>query len=152
AKYSGAKHAVAVNSCTGALHVSLAALNLGPEDEVITTPITWCATANVIVHTGAKPVFADVDPVTLCLDPRSIAKQPTEPTNAIVRGAYGRQPADLNGIAAVAPATPVIEDAAHAAETVSKGRKTGSISTTTYFSFCPTKNMPTAEGGMITTN
>jgi dTDP-4-amino-4,6-dideoxygalactose transaminase len=152
AKYAGAKHAVAVNSCTAALHVSLAALNLGPEDEVITTPITWCATANVIVHTGAKPVFADVDPVTLCLDPKSIAKKLTKRTKAIVPVDYAGQPADLDAIAAVAPGIPVVEDAAHATETVYKGRKVGSISTTTCFSFYATKNMTTAEGGMITTN
>jgi dTDP-4-amino-4,6-dideoxygalactose transaminase len=152
AKYAGAKHAVAMNSCTAALHVSLAALGIGPGDEVITTPLTWCSTANVIVHTGATPVFADVLPDTLCIDPASIAKRLTKKTKAIIPVDYAGQPADLDGIAAAAPGVSVIEDAAHAIETVYKGRKVGSTSTTTCFSFYATKNLTTAEGGMLTTN
>lgn len=152
AAYAGAKHAVAMNSCTAALHVSLAALGVGPGDEVIVPPITWCSTANVVVHVGARPVFADVLRETFLIDPESVRKRITPRTKAIVPVHYVGQPADVDAIAAVAGSIPIVEDAAHAIETVSKGRKVGSISRTTCFSFYATKNVTTGEGGMLTTD
>jgi dTDP-4-amino-4,6-dideoxygalactose transaminase len=149
AKYAGAKHAVAMNSCTAALHVSLAALGVGPGDEVIVPPITWCSTANVVVHTGATPIFADVLPDTFLIDPASVKARITKKTKAIVPVHYVGQPADID---ALQLGIPVIEDAAHAVETVYRGKKVGSISRTTCFSFYATKNITTGEGGMLTTD
>ncbi len=149
AKYAGAKHAVAMNSCTAALHVSLAALGVGPGDEVIVPPITWCSTANVVVHTGATPVFADVLPDTFLIDPASVRARITKKTKAIVPVHYVGQPADID---ALQFGIPLVEDAAHAVETVYRGKKVGSISRTTCFSFYATKNITTGEGGMLTTD
>ncbi len=150
ARYAGAKHAVAMNSCTAALHVSLVALGVGPGDEVIVPPITWCSTANVVVHTGATPVFADVLPDTFLIDPASVKSRVTRKTKAIVPVHYVGQPADVDALRI--DEIPVVEDAAHAVETVSRGRKVGSISKTTCFSFYATKNITTGEGGMLTTD
>lgn len=150
AKYAGAKHAIAMNSCTAALHVSLVALGVGPGDEVIVPPLTWCSTANVVVHTGATPVFADVLRDTFLIDPASVRARITRKTKAIIPVHYVGQPADVDALRF--DGIPVIEDAAHAIETVSKGRKVGSISRTTCFSFYATKNITTGEGGMLTTD
>jgi dTDP-4-amino-4,6-dideoxygalactose transaminase len=154
AEYVGAKHAIGLTSCTAALHLSLEALGLGPGDEVITTPITWAATANVIVHTGATPVFADVDPDTLCIDHASVAARITERTKALIPVDYAGQPCDLDALQAIAEprGIAIVEDAAHAIETVYRKRKVGSLATTTCFSFYATKNLTTGEGGMVTTN
>jgi dTDP-4-amino-4,6-dideoxygalactose transaminase len=152
AAYAGAKHAVAMNSCTAALHVSIAALGIGPGDEVIVPAITWCSTANVVVHTGATPIFADVLGESLLMDPASVRARITPRTKAIVPVHYIGQAADIDAIAAVAGKIPLVEDAAHAVETVYKKRKVGSISRTTCFSFYATKNMTTGEGGMLTTD
>jgi dTDP-4-amino-4,6-dideoxygalactose transaminase len=154
ASYVGAAHAVAVNSCTAALHLSLLAAGVGPGDEVITTPLTFCATANTIVHTGATPVFADIDPVALTIDPNAIERAIGARTRAIMPVHYGGRPADMDPIAGLAShhGLTVIEDAAHCVEGVYRGRKIGSLSRFTAFSFYATKNLTTGEGGMLTTD
>ncbi|WP_194818333.1 bifunctional SDR family oxidoreductase/aminotransferase class I/II-fold pyridoxal phosphate-dependent enzyme [Nocardia sp. XZ_19_385] len=154
ADYLGAGHAIATNSCTGALHVGLAAAGIGPGDEVITSPITWPATANVIVHLGATPVFADVEPDTGNIDPAAVAAAMTSRTKAIVPVHLAGQPCDMDAITALAEAhgVLVLEDAAHAIGAEYHGRKIGRLSTMTAFSFYPTKNMTTIEGGLLVTD
>jgi dTDP-4-amino-4,6-dideoxygalactose transaminase len=151
--YVGAPHAVAVNSCTAALHLALIAAETTPAHEVVTTPLTFCATANVIVHVGARPVFADVDPRTWNLDPEAVAGVLSPRTKAIIPVHYAGRPADMRAFEALAkPAGIVlIEDAAHCIEGVAAGRKVGGISEFTCFSFYATKNITTGEGGMLTT-
>jgi len=148
--YLEAKHVLAVSSCTAALHLSLVALGVGPGDEVITTSITWPATANVIVHCGATPVFADVRDDTLNIDPERVGELITERTKAIVPVDLYGQPADLDELAAFG--LPIVEDAAHAAESRYRGRKVGSIADLTCFSLYATKNIAAGEGGLIATN
>jgi dTDP-4-amino-4,6-dideoxygalactose transaminase len=148
--YLDAKHVLAVSSCTAALHLSLVALGVEPGDEVITTSITWPATANVIVHCGATPVFADVRDDTLNIDAAHAAELVTERTKAIVPVDLYGQPADLDELAALG--LPVVEDAAHAAESRYRGRKIGSIADLTCFSLYATKNIAAGEGGLIATN
>ena len=148
--YLEAKHVLAVSSCTAALHLSLVALGVGPGDEVITTSITWPATANVIVHCGATPVFADVRDDTLNIDPEHVRELITEKTKAIVPVDLYGQPADLDELAGLG--LPIVEDAAHAAESRYRGRKIGSISDLTCFSLYATKNIAAGEGGLIATN
>jgi len=155
AQYTGAKYAVGLNSCTAALHLSLVALGVGPGDEVITTPITFAATVNVIEHVGAKPVFADVLPDDLNIDPAQIAKKITSKTKAVIPVHFLGAPCDMDKIFAPAKKRKlaVIEDAAHAIETEYKGRKVGSLgSSATCFSFYANKNITTGEGGMLTTD
>jgi dTDP-4-amino-4,6-dideoxygalactose transaminase len=148
--YLEAKHVLAVSSCTAALHLSLVALGVGPGDEVITTSLTWPATANVIVHCGATPVFADVLDDTLNIDPEQVAALVNERSKAIVPVDLYGQPADLDALAAIG--LPIVEDAAHAAESRYRGRKIGSIADMTCFSLYATKNIAAGEGGLITTN
>jgi dTDP-4-amino-4,6-dideoxygalactose transaminase len=148
--YLEAKHVLAVSSGTAALHLSLVALGVGPGDEVITTSVTWPATANVIVHAGATPVFADVRPDTLNIDPQRVAELVNEKTKAIVPVDLYGQPADLDELAALG--LPLVEDAAHAAESRYRGRKVGSIADLTCFSLYATKNIAAGEGGLISTN
>jgi dTDP-4-amino-4,6-dideoxygalactose transaminase len=150
AEYVEAKHALAVTSGTAALHLALVALGVGPGDEVITTPITWPATANVIVHTGAKAVFADVRESDLNIDPDAVAALVTPRTKAILPVHLAGQPADLDPLWALG--LPVIEDAAHAVESVYRGRKVGGLSAATCFSLYATKNVAAGEGGIIATN
>ena len=150
AEYVGARHAVAVASGTAALHLSLLALGVGPGDEVITSPITWPATANVIVHAGATPVFADVRATDLNIDPARVAELAGERTKAIVPVHLAGQPCDLEPLLGLG--VPVVEDAAHAAEAVYRGRKVGAISDATCFSLYATKNIAAGEGGVVTTN
>jgi len=150
AEYLGARHVLAVSSGTAAMHLSLLALRVGPGDEVITTPITWPATANVIVHTGATPVFADVRPHDLNIDPEEVARLVTERTKAILPVHLAGQPADLDPLLALG--LPVVEDAAHAVESVYRGRKVGSISAATCFSLYATKNVAAGEGGLVATD
>ena len=154
--YTGAKHAVAVSSCTAALHLSLAALGIGPGDEVITSPITFPATANVIIHLGAKPVFADINPRTLNIDPFEIQRRITPRTKAIMPVHMAGQPAEMDAIIEVARqhGLKVIEDAAHAIGAEYLGQRIGNLSGSdaACFSFYPIKNMTTAEGGAILTN
>jgi len=153
-EYIGCRHAVAVNSCTGALHLTLAALGIGPGDEVITTPITWPATANVIVHLGAKPVFVDVERDTLNMDADLIEEKITERTRAIVPVHMAGRPCDMDRIGAIAEkhGLHVVEDAAHAIGAAYKGRRIGTISKAACFSFYPIKNITTIEGGLIATD
>jgi dTDP-4-amino-4,6-dideoxygalactose transaminase len=154
AEYTGAEHAIAVNSCTAALHLSLLAAGVGAGDEVVTTPLTFCATANVVIHAGATPVFADVDAETFNLDPRLAADAATARTRALLPVHFAGRPVDLprfRGLAARLGLA-LIEDAAHCVEGRAQGRKVGSIGDFTCFSFYATKNMTTGEGGMVTTS
>jgi dTDP-4-amino-4,6-dideoxygalactose transaminase len=145
-----AEHVLALASGTAALHLSLVALGVGPGDEVITTPITWPATANVIVHTGATPVFVDVREDDLNIDPTPAADAVTERTKAVLPVDLAGQPADLDPLLELG--LPVIEDAAHSAESFYRGRKVGSIADATCFSLYATKNIAAGEGGLISTN
>jgi dTDP-4-amino-4,6-dideoxygalactose transaminase len=150
AEYLEADHVLALASGTAALHLALVALGVGPGDEVITTPITWPATANVIVHAGATPVFVDVHDSDLNIDPARVAQAVTGRTKAILPVDLAGQPCDLDPILALG--LPVVEDAAHAAESRYRDRKIGSISDVTCFSFYATKNIAAGEGGLIATN
>jgi len=145
-----AEHVLALASGTAALHLSLVALDVGPGDEVITTPITWPATANVIVHTGATPVFVDVREDDLNIDPERAREAITERTKVVLPVDLAGQPADLDPLAQLG--LPVVEDAAHAAESRYRGRKIGSIADATCFSLYATKNIAAGEGGLIATN
>jgi len=148
----GAKNAVAVNSCTAALHLSLLAAGIGAGDEVITTPLTFCATANAIIHTGARPVFADIDRRTYNLDPAAVERAITPRTRAILPVHYAGHPADVRAFQQLAEAhgLVLIEDAAHAVEAVSNAGRVGTTAHFTCFSFYATKNLTTGEGGMVT--
>ncbi|HCI48246.1 MAG TPA: UDP-4-amino-4,6-dideoxy-N-acetyl-beta-L-altrosamine transaminase [Holosporales bacterium] len=153
-EYSHAKYCVAVNSATAAMHLGLNALGVGPGDEVITTPLTFVSTANVIIHTGARPVFADVDKLTGNIDPKEIIKKITKKTKAIIPVHLHGRPCPMDEITQIAKKYKlfVLEDAAHATEAWYHGKKIGSISDLTAFSFYVTKNVATGEGGMLTTN
>ena len=153
-KYTGAEHAIAVSSCTAALHLSVLALGLGQGDEVITTPMTFAATANAVIHAGAKPVFVDVNRHTMLMDPEKIERAITPRTRAILPVHLAGRPCAMDEIAAIADkhGLAVIEDAAHCIEGRIGSRRVGSISGLTCFSFYVTKNLTTAEGGMVTTN
>jgi UDP-4-amino-4,6-dideoxy-N-acetyl-beta-L-altrosamine transaminase len=153
AAYIGARHAVAVNSCTAALHTSLAALGVGPGDEVIVPTLTFCATANVVVHLGATPVLVDVDQ-NFHIAPDAVCRAITPRTKAIVPVHYAGQACSLQEILELAAGhgIPVIEDAAHAAGADYAGSKVGTHGRAVCFSFYAIKNMTTGEGGMITTN
>ncbi|MBI4572090.1 MAG: DegT/DnrJ/EryC1/StrS family aminotransferase [candidate division NC10 bacterium] len=152
--YVGCGHAVALNSCTAGLHLALEVLGIGPGDEVITSPLTFSATANVIVHVGATPVFADVDPRTMNLDPEALARAVTPRTKAILPVHLAGRPCDMDALLQVARrhGVAVVEDAAHAVEARYRGRSVGSIGDLTAFSFYVTKNLVTGEGGMLTTD
>jgi Predicted pyridoxal phosphate-dependent enzyme apparently involved in regulation of cell wall biogenesis len=154
AEYVGAKYAIAVNSCTAALHLSLLAAEIGPGDEVITTPMTFAASANVVIHAGAKPVFADIDPLTFNINTAKIREKITPQTKAIIPVHIAGHPVDMNEILAFAREFNlfVLEDAAHAVYTQYKGKMIGSIGNATAFSFYATKNLATGEGGMVTTD
>lgn len=154
AEYVGAKHAIAVNSCTAALHLSLVAAGIGEGDEVITTPMTFVASANVIIHTGATPVFVDIDPVTMNIDVNKIEEKITERTKAIIPVHIAGHACPMDEILAIAKKHNlfVLEDAAHAVYTQYKGKFIGGIGNSTAFSFYATKNLVTGEGGMVTTN
>ncbi len=154
AEFIGAKHALAVNSCTAALHLALEAIGIGPGDEVITTPMTFTATAAVIEHLGARPVFADVDPRTLNIDAAQIERRISNRTKAILPVHFAGQACDMDAIMAVARkhGIPVVEDAAHAIPTTYNGRLVGTLSDITCFSFYATKNLTTGEGGMVVTD
>ncbi len=153
ARYKGVRHAVALNSCTAALHLSLLASKLQPGDEVITTPMTFCATINAIIHAGATPVLADVDPVTQNIDPARIAEKITPRTRAILPVHFAGRPCPMDDIMAIAEkqGLVVIEDCAHAIETEYHGRKAGTFGSFGCFSFYVTKNVVTGEGGMVLT-
>ena len=148
--YLEATHVLAVSSCTAALHLSLVALGVGPGDEVITSSLTWPSTANVIVHCGATPLFADVSDDTLNVDPDRVRELVGERTKAILPVDLYGQPADLDPLLELG--IPVVEDAAHAAESRYRGRKVGSIADATCFSLYATKNIAAGEGGLIATS
>jgi dTDP-4-amino-4,6-dideoxygalactose transaminase len=150
AAYRGAGHAVAVNSCTAALHLALVCLGVGPGDEVVTSPITFASSANVIVHTGARPVFCDVQDDTLNIDPDALAAAITPRTRAVIAVHFAGHPCDMDEV--LAAGIPVIEDAAHAVEAEYRGRPVGALGRAGAFSFYATKNITTGEGGMLTTD
>lgn len=154
ARAVGAKHAIAVNSCTAAMHLALEAIGLQRGDEVITTPYTFAATAEVVRYFDARPIFVDVDPVTLNMRPDLIERAVTKRTKAIIPVHIAGYPADLEAIHEIAHRynLVVIEDAAHAFPSSYKERPIGSISDFTCFSFYATKTITTGEGGMITTD
>lgn len=154
ADYIGVKHAIAVNSCTAALQLALMAYGIGPGDEVLIPSFTFVATANVVVHVGAKPVFVDIDPNSLCIDIKDAENKVSNKTKAIIPVHYGGQPADLAAVAKLAKKHKlvVIEDAAHAVDSEWQGKKIGNHGNTVCFSFYATKNLTTGEGGMLTTN
>ncbi|MCI5223937.1 MAG: UDP-4-amino-4,6-dideoxy-N-acetyl-beta-L-altrosamine transaminase [Candidatus Electrothrix sp. AR4] len=160
ADYCEARYAVAVSSGTAALHLAALAAKFGPSDEIITSPITFVASANCIVYTGASPVFADIDSRTYCIDPEQIKHKNTKKTKGIIPVHFAGQPCDIARIATVAKQNNliVIEDAAHAIganyKVDSRSYKVGSCahSDMTTFSFHPVKHITTGEGGIITTN
>ncbi len=153
AQYKGVdSHQVAAtNSCTAALHISMIAAGLKPGDEVITTALTFCATVNAIIHSGATPVLADVDPVTMNISPPEIEARITERTRAIVPVHFAGRPCDMESIMRIARKhdLKVIEDCAHAIESEYHGQKTGTFGDFGCFSFYATKNITTGEGGMV---
>lgn len=141
----------AVNSCTAALHVSMIASGIGPGDEVITTPMTFCATINAIIHTGATPVLVDVDPITMNIDPAQVEARITSRTRAILPVHFAGRPCEMDSLMEIARrhGLKVIEDCAHAIETEYQGRKAGTFGDFGCFSFYVTKNVVTGEGGMV---
>ena len=150
AAYLEVDHALAVSSGTAAMHLALVALDVGPGDEVITSPITWPATANVIEHCGATPVFCDVREDDLNLDPALLPSLVNARTKAILPVHLAGQPCDLDPIHALG--IPVVEDAAHALESRYRGRKLGGLSDASAFSLYATKNLAAGEGGLVATN
>jgi dTDP-4-amino-4,6-dideoxygalactose transaminase len=154
ARYVGARHAVAVSSCTAALHLSLIAAGVQTGDEVITSPLTFAATANVVVHAGARPVFADIDPHTLNIDPRAVEQAITPRTKALLPVHFGGLPCVLVELQRIAErhGLVLIEDAAHAVGARYMGNMIGGNGNLTCFSFYANKNLTTGEGGMVTTD
>ncbi|WP_408952681.1 DegT/DnrJ/EryC1/StrS family aminotransferase [Lysobacter sp. Hz 25] len=150
-KGTGAKHVAGVNSCTAALHVGMVAADIEPGSEVITTPLTFCATVNSILHADLVPVLADVDPITQNIDPDAIEAAITPRTRAIMPVHFAGRPCDMDRIMAIARKHRllVIEDCAHAIETEYRGAKAGTFGDLGCFSFYVTKNVITGEGGMI---
>ncbi|MDO8725089.1 MAG: DegT/DnrJ/EryC1/StrS aminotransferase family protein [Candidatus Methanoperedens sp.] len=153
-RYVGCNHAIAVSSCTAALHLALVAAGIGVGDEVITTPFTFAATGEVIIYMGAKPVFVDIKNDTYNIDPDKIEAAITSKTKAIIPVHYAGQPCDMDKILKIAHKYNliVIEDAAHAIGAKYKEKTIGTIGDITAFSFYATKNLTTAEGGMVTTS
>jgi dTDP-4-amino-4,6-dideoxygalactose transaminase len=149
-EYLEAEHVLAVASGTAALHLALLAVGVRPGDEVITTSLTWPATANVIVHSGATPIFADVRESDANIDPDHVRELVTERTRAILPVHLYGQPADLDPLSDLG--LPVVEDAAHALESRYRGRKIGALSAATCFSLYATKNVAAGEGGLIATS
>jgi len=154
AAWIGARHAVSFSSGTAALHGAAFAAGLGPGDEAITTPLTFCATANCILYQGATPVFADVSPDTLNLDPDEVSRNLSKRVKAIIAVDYAGHPAALDelGEMAKANAAVLIEDACHALGAEYRGKRVGGIADMTVFSFHPVKHLTTGEGGMVATN
>jgi len=152
--YIGCKYAMALNSCTASLHLSMLVSGVKSGDEVITTPMTFAATSNAIIHTGAKPVFVDVEKDSMNIDPNLIEKAITPKTKVILPVHFAGRPCKMDHIMEIAQKNNllVIEDAAHAIEAQYKGQKIGNIGDMTCFSFYVTKNLVTGEGGMVTTN
>ncbi len=153
AGWLGVSNVVAVNSCTSALHLTLVALGIGPGDEVITSPITFVSTVNAILYVGATPVLADVDPVSMNIRPGEIARRISPRTKAIIPVHMAGQPCDMDEIHDVAKkrGIPVVEDAAHALGASYRGRKIGTLSRATCFSFYASKNLTAGDGGAVAT-
>jgi len=151
--YKNIKHAVAVNSCTAALHLSLVALDLKHGDEVITTPMTFCSTINAIIHAGAMPVLADIDPLSMNINPKKIEEKITNKTKCILPVHFAGRPCNMDEIMEIADEYNlwVIEDCAHAIETSYHEKKAGTFGDFGCFSFYVTKNLVTGEGGMVIT-
>lgn len=154
AEHVGARHAIAVSSCTAALHLALLGAGVGPGDEVLTTPLTFCATVNTILETGARPVLVDVDPRTLCMDPEAAARAITPRTRALLPVHYAGYPAPLGAFRDLATkhGLALVDDAAHALGTAVAGVPVGLGTLATCFSFYATKNLATGDGGMVTTD
>ena len=154
AEYIGTRHAIATSSGTTALHVALLCAGIGKGDEVITTPFSFAATANSVLYAGGKPVFVDIDPKTYNINPEKIEEAITDKTKAIMPVHLYGQPADMDQICKIAEDhdLKVIEDAAQAHGAIYHGKKVGSIGDMACFSFYPTKNITTGEGGIITTD
>lgn len=154
ARYTGAKYAVAVSNGTAALHCACLAAGIGPGDEVITTPLTFAASANCALYCGARPVFADVDPHTYNIDPASVRAHITDKTKAIVAVDFTGQAVRHEELRAICDEFGLvfIEDAAHAIATKYKGQQVGSLADLTCFSFHPVKTITGGEGGAVTTN
>jgi dTDP-4-amino-4,6-dideoxygalactose transaminase len=154
ARLARAKHAIAVDSATAGMHLALLTLGIGPGDEVITTPTTFCASVNVIIHAGAMPVLADVRLDDYCVDPEAIERAITQRTKAILPVHHGGSACRMDEILAIARkhGLRVIEDAAHGLGTYIDGRHIGALGDVTVFSFYPTKNVTSGRGGMITTD
>ncbi len=153
-QYTGAKFAIALNSCTAGLHLSMIVTGIRSGDEVITTPLTFASTSNAIIHTGATPVFVDVEKETMNIDPEKIEEAITPRTRAIIPVHFAGRPCNMDAIMDIARQHDliVIEDAAHCIEGWYKGEKIGNIGDMSCFSFYVTKNIVTGEGGMVTTN
>jgi len=153
-RITGAQHAVALSSCTAGLHLALLASGIGPGDEVITTPFTFCATVNVIIHAGATPILADIRDDDHNIDVEQVARKITPRTKALMPMHYGGQPCHMDELLALAREHKlrVIEDAAHALGAQDRGRPIGALSDAAVFSFYPIKPITTGQGGMLTTN
>jgi len=154
AEYKGVKHAIAVNSCTAGLHLSCLALGLSPGDQVIVPALTFCATVNAVVHSGATPVLVDVDPNTFNLDPEQVRSKLSPRTKALLPVHFAGRPCEMDALGSLAHAhgLKIIEDCAHAIETEFEGRKAGTIGDCGVLSFYSTKNIVTGEGGIVLTN
>ncbi|MFX1496409.1 MAG: DegT/DnrJ/EryC1/StrS family aminotransferase [Promethearchaeota archaeon] len=154
ANYIGVKHAIGVNSGTAALHIAIAALNIGPGDEIIVPPFTFISTASSILHNNAIPIFADIDDKSYTLDPESVKEKITPNTKAIIPVHLAGISADMHALKEIAEQNNlfIIEDAAQSIGTKCYNAKVGSIGDIGCFSFYPSKNITTGEGGMITTN
>ena len=153
-EYTGAKYAVALSNGTAALHAACFAAGIGQGDEVITSPMTFAASANCILYMGAKPVFADIDPKTYNIDPKEIESKITGRTKAIIPVHFTGQPCDMDEIMQIAEkyGLTVIEDGAHALGAIYKNKRVGTLGSMTTFSFHPVKHITTGEGGAVTTN
>ena len=153
AAYKGGGRPVAVNSCTAALHLSILAAGIGPGDEVITTPLTFCATVNAVIHAGATPVLADVDPETMNISPDRVREKITDRTKALLPVHFAGRCCDMNALARLAESGElmIIEDCAHAIETEYHGQKAGTFGDFGCFSFYVTKNIVIGEGGLVLT-
>jgi len=153
-EYKGSKFAVALNSCTAALHLSMLAIGIRPNDEVIVPTMTFAATANAVIHAGGKPVLVDCEKETMNMDPEDVERKITEKTRAIIPVHFAGRPCNMDAIMEIAEKNDlkIVEDCAHAIETEYHGKKSGTFGDLGCFSFYVTKNIITGEGGMVITN
>lgn len=150
--YQDVRFAVATNSCTAALHLALEVAGVGPGDDVLVPALTFAATANVVIHAGARPVFVDVNPRTMTIQPHDVEARRTKHTKAVIPVHFAGRPVDMDGLAEVAADLTILGDAAHAIEARLDGRTAGQLGSAAAFSFYPTKNMTTGDGGMLVTD